>query len=121
MTSPDANGAAPGENRTGGIVHDYCSPSGNWGHIGDHRRKAVLSSVLDMARDTMPNGNQQTMRVSATDNTDCTVYSATLTLDRRWGSSECSLFVLWNFGDRSKCRYDGSNPTIFVRAARSGR
>ena len=53
----------------------------------DDVRKAVLSSFPDMARDTMPNGDQRTMRVSATDDTGRTVYSATLTLEGRWGSS----------------------------------
>ena len=54
----------------------------------DDVREAVLSSLPDMARDTMPNGDQRTMRVSATDKTGKTVYSATLTLDGRWGASD---------------------------------
>ncbi len=50
-------------------------------------RSAILSSFPDMVRDTMPNGDHRTMRVSATDEAGRTVYSATLTLEGRWGSS----------------------------------
>ena len=53
----------------------------------DAVRLAVLSSLPDMARDTIPNGDQRTIRASALDERGRTVYSATLTLDGRWGSN----------------------------------
>ena len=48
-------------------------------------RRAVLASLPDMARDTMPNGDQRTMRVISLDETGETVYEATLTLEGQWG------------------------------------
>lgn len=50
-------------------------------------RDAVLAAFPDMVRDIMPDGDKRTMRVSATDDTGATVYSATLMLDGRWGPS----------------------------------
>ncbi len=52
----------------------------------DDVRRAVLACLPDMARDTMPNGDQRTMRVIASDAAGATVYEATLTLEGQWGA-----------------------------------
>lgn len=53
----------------------------------DDVRAAVLSSFPDMMRDIRPNYDQRVMQVVVRDRSGATVYTATLTLEGRWGES----------------------------------
>jgi len=50
-------------------------------------RKAALDALPDMARGSIPNGDDTRLVVTVRDETGETVYTATLSLDGRWGAA----------------------------------